>query len=1277
MRIRSLYSFVAVLTLVLLSSATLVAQVDHFVVTATDGGSIGTQTAGTAFAIRVTAQKADNSTETSFTGKAFISSTGSLTVGGDSTAAFVNGVLASHPVTIGNTGNFTITAAQGAATGTSSSFPVIATVSDDFNRANLDITRWTFTDPVGDATLVMTGKGTANARLSLTVPAGVQHDLWTGINNAPRVMQPAKNSDFVLQTKFDSAVLSAYQIQGILVQQDASTAIRFDLSSSGSNTYVFAASTTDGFATAPTIGLASTLAAAGGPAPMYLRITRTGNTWAVATSTDGSSFTTHGSFGVTLAVSEVGLWAGNAGAPVPAFTMLADYFFDNALPVSPEDGGTVTDDLAPYVYNVSSLAGGAAIRVSWKTDEPTTSSVEYGLTTGYGSAVVDDTLRTTHAIQISGLSSSTIYHARIIATDDSANVTTTADLQDTTTLPTPPVMTIWQGNDQTFGKIGTPQRWANILGNITDPYGIDTLYYTLNGGSPVTLSRGPDLRRLQNTGDFNIDLGYTSLNAGANTVAIHARNVFGDAIDTTVTVRDSASAVWPLPYSVSWGSSTSLKDSVQVVDGKWGLVDGKARATERGYDRCFAIGDTTWQDYEATMKLTVHGFDSTSKAFDAPSSGPAVGILMRWKGHSTNPIAGQPLAGYLPLGAVGWVHWVNTGSSRWELLGNNLSEEAISSPSGLQLDTTYYFKMQVRTIAGQGGYYRFKAWKASESEPAAWMLSTQEALSDPQNGSVLILAHHVTVDIAQVTVTEIPADLTGPTVTAVTSEASATAAYFTWTTDEPANGRVAYGTTSTYTDTVQLSGTLSLTHGVAIAGMNPSSTYHFKVLSADVNGNIGTSNDSTFTTAAPATATTLASDEFNGTSLNPMWTFADPRADVTMTTPDTALHVSIPAGTEHDLWTSGYYVPRLTQSVNNTDFEAEVKFTSGISGTATQYRIQGIVVEQDANDLIRFDFTSKPSDIRAYAAVFRNGFAFDSISAKLDSTLAGAAGVAPIWLRVKREGNVWSQWYSIDGSTWHLVVRFHHAITVAKVGVFAGTAGSAPPAHESIVDYFRADGVRVNLRAFLQGPYNTVGGDTMKTGMASYLPKKNPYSGAPWNYAGGDSVASIPSGVVDWVLVTLRAGTGAATGVDTAAAFIKKDGSVVALDGTSVVSFSGVKYGNYYVVLTHRNHLRVMTANALALNGGTSQYDFSTALSKAYSGGGTALKLVGTRYALFGGDGNANGSVNATDKVVVWRPQNGSLGGYFSGDYNLDGNVNATDAVLIWRVNNGTLTQVP
>ena len=101
---------------------------DHFLVEAFGGGSIGTQTAGTPFSIRITAQDINNSTWTAFTGTVDITSTGTLSAGGGTTASFVGGVLASHSVTISNTGSFTITATRtsGTQTGTSNAFTVRA-----------------------------------------------------------------------------------------------------------------------------------------------------------------------------------------------------------------------------------------------------------------------------------------------------------------------------------------------------------------------------------------------------------------------------------------------------------------------------------------------------------------------------------------------------------------------------------------------------------------------------------------------------------------------------------------------------------------------------------------------------------------------------------------------------------------------------------------------------------------------------------------------------------------------------------------------------------------------------------------------------------------------------------------------------------------------------------------------------------------------------------------------------------------------------------------------
>jgi len=104
--------------------------VDHFKVEAAAGGNIGTQTAGTAFNIKITAQDASDNTVTSFDGngnKVNLTSTGTLVFTNPS-AAFTNGVLTAS-VTITNTGtNFTITATgtggNSGITGTSNSFQV-------------------------------------------------------------------------------------------------------------------------------------------------------------------------------------------------------------------------------------------------------------------------------------------------------------------------------------------------------------------------------------------------------------------------------------------------------------------------------------------------------------------------------------------------------------------------------------------------------------------------------------------------------------------------------------------------------------------------------------------------------------------------------------------------------------------------------------------------------------------------------------------------------------------------------------------------------------------------------------------------------------------------------------------------------------------------------------------------------------------------------------------------------------------------------------------------
>ena len=79
-------------------------------------------------------------------------------------------------------------------------------------------------------------------------------------------------------------------------------------------------------------------------------IRRVGKSWTVYMSTNGASFTSAGSFSHTITTSAVGVFAGNQGdtpTSAPAFTMLCDYFFNAASPISQEDPtGSTTIDIA-------------------------------------------------------------------------------------------------------------------------------------------------------------------------------------------------------------------------------------------------------------------------------------------------------------------------------------------------------------------------------------------------------------------------------------------------------------------------------------------------------------------------------------------------------------------------------------------------------------------------------------------------------------------------------------------------------------------------------------------------------------------------------------------------------------------------------------------------------------------------------------------------------------------------------------------------------------------
>ena len=152
-------------------------------------------------------------------------------------------------------------------------------------------------------------------------------------------------------------------------------------------------------------------------------------------------------------------------------------------------------------------------------------------------------------------------------------------------------------------------------------------------------------------------------------------------------------------------------------------------------------------------------------------------------------------------------------------------------------------------------------------------------------------------------------------------------------------------------------------------------------------------------------------------------------------------------------------------------------------------------------------------------------------------------------------------------------------------------------------------------------------------------------------------------------------------------------------DGISKNILLNVVPGNYYVVIRHRNHLSVMSANAVTLVENTLTYDFTTAESQAYiktPGAIPMASLEGGKYGMQAGDVNGDGVVKynlvGNDRALIYSRigggnVNATVSGYYNEDVNLDGvvkyNLGNNDRALIYQtigggnVNDTVLTQVP
>lgn len=241
---------------------------------------------------------------------------------------------------------------------------------------------------------------------------------------------------------------------------------------------------------------------------------------------------------------------------------------------------------------------------------------------------------------------------------------------------------------------------------------------------------------------------------------------------------------------------------------------------------------------------------------------------------------------------------------------------------------------------------------------------------------------------------------------------------------------------------------------------------------------------------------------------------------------------------------------------------------------------------------------------------------------------------------------------------------------VATFANWQNTQGIPLPQYSdpTVVYNFLSTTFELSLNVLLEGNYNASTQSMPNTLQQNgLLPLSNPYTVAPWNHPEAitlNSATDIPNNTVDWVLVEMRSGipalSGSATTIleETKVGFLLTDGSIVGVNGANLRFDQLEAETSYHILVRHRNHLDVLSANPV-IGSAVMAYDFTSGIAQAFSNNQQKAATDG-KAVLFAGDYTADGVIQNSDRDA-WLMLPAILNSYELTDGNLDGIVQVTD----------------
>jgi hypothetical protein len=624
-------------------------------------------------------------------------------------------------------------------------------------------------------------------------------------------------------------------------------------------TYYFVAQSTGangatGYSAAMTFTTTGT-APAGPPAISNVAVSSITNTTATITWTTDQASSSLVNFGKTTAYGSTSpltpTLVTSHSVTLTGLTLGTTYDFDvvsanvSSLSSNSANGSFTTTAVtytAPVITNVATTnLTSTSVTVTWTTDQPSSSLINYGTTTGYGSSTTLDTnLVTAHSETIVGLAAGTSYDFDVTSATAQSLSTTSPNATFTTAASTATAPYVGYVGAWGVTNTGATVTWStDVPATAQLAYGTTTALGQLSPlQTAMTASHGVTLTGLASGTEYY----FVAQSTGAD-------GATGYSTVMNFTTTGSQSTPPPVISNVAVSNITNTSATIT-----WTTDQGTSSQVNYGLSTPYTLSSTLATTLMTSHSVTLTGLSpGATYDFDVVSANSlAVSSTSANSTFTTTGTAPPPAITNVSASSVtsgtATIAWTTDQASTSVVNYGTTTGYGSTSSSGA-LVTTHTV---VLIGLASNTTYDFDVSSANAANSSS--ASTNYTFSTASNSAPPPVAGYVSFW-----------NITSSGVT------------ISWSTNEPATTAVAYGTTSALGKLSPVQTALVTSHGVTLTGLTAGTTYYFAAQSADSSGNTGYSTTYTFTTLpGPPTILNFAVSAAKGNTATINWTTSVP-----------------------------------------------------------------------------------------------------------------------------------------------------------------------------------------------------------------------------------------------------------------------------------------------------------------------------------------------------------------------------------------------------------------